>query len=144
MPDVGRTGTARAVGGPMSRVIWKFPLMAPEVTLLMPLGAVPCHVDYDPSTGAVTIWAEVDPDPAVPRVERSFAVVATGEVIEDTEYVEKLKVDIMGEAEPKWIDGETKKAPPIYLGTCFSPNATLGTPETSFPLVWHVYERIKR
>lgn len=124
----------------MSRTVWKFPLTAPEVTIQMPEGAIPLHVAYDPVTGAVAIWAEVDPDPSVPKVDRSFAVAATGQIFEDTEYVEKIKIEAMGSDEPIWIDGETKKAPPIYLGTAHTPNMM----PLEMPLVWHVYERIRR
>lgn len=63
------------------RVVWKF-LLGPGVTTLhLPKGAITL------SAGAqgqdVFLWAYVDPDPNIPKEDRTFVAVGTGTQFEE-------------------------------------------------------------
>jgi hypothetical protein len=60
------------------KTIWKFPFEITDKQLIeMPAGAHIVHVGFDPNR-TPCLWAEVDPGPRVPRVQRTIYVFGTG------------------------------------------------------------------
>lgn len=65
------------------RSVWKFPLNAHEITVLMPTGAEPCHFGYDPQ-GVLCVWAVVDTD-VLTKEPMEFRIHGTGHAFGDGE-----------------------------------------------------------
>lgn len=62
--------------------VWKFPLTTdPDQEIEIPAGAEPLTVGFDP-TGALCLWAAVDPD--AERVRRAIRIAATGDALKAT------------------------------------------------------------
>jgi len=64
--------------------IFKYTIEAKDAqAVVMPEGAEILSVQVQGGTGAICIWALVNPDPNIRRVERSILIVGTGNPVPD-------------------------------------------------------------
>ena len=67
--------------------IWKYTILPGTDSILMPKGATILHVDEQ--FNKVCLWVEIDPTPALPKIERFFEVFGTGQRIYEDMGVER-------------------------------------------------------
>jgi len=74
----------------ITNVIWKFPipLQAEDIIVSMPKDSQILHLAIDPKFYDICIWVKLDPNDDIPKENRRFTWIATGQRTE-SENLEK-------------------------------------------------------